>query len=304
MKILLIARSRGFWTTDICKQAFPEHLFMSGFPGLLEQAWTALQGVRRIALESPDVVLLGTSMKIVPMFAVLRKIGLLRKVKIITDKQFLRPWVARMIDANIVYSSGEREQYPAALRHKFVFVPFPSKSELVHTTPADGAYVFCGGNNMRDHETFLRAIANLPIRVKVVTDRVLPTPLPANCDVSGHVPLDTYMRLMADALFVVVPLESNALPHGHCDISSALRLGKIVVSTRRASVDDYIQDGVNGFLAEPENEASYRAIFERLISDQALYRQLAAHNQEHAREYSYEAFVENLRAVCKKAMTS
>jgi len=43
---------------------------------------------------------------------------------------------------------------------------------------------------------------------------------------------------MAGAKFVVAPLQEGIDPHGHTTIVQALRLGKTLISTRNASIDD------------------------------------------------------------------
>lgn len=298
---LVIARRRGFWASEALADAFPRRLLMRSKPTWPEVAFFWLLGLVLIWCWMPKVLILGTSTRQIFWAANLRKKGWLKQVKIIADCQYLPAEVATWIDRVFVYSSGEIKQYDPEVQKHFIFLPYPSKTEWLKESVDRGEYIFCGGNNMRDHGTFIEAVKGLPVKVIIVTDQPLPSVLPPNCITYGHLPLEDYMALIAKSLFVVVPLLPSSLPHGHCDISSAFGLGKTVVSTRDASVEDYIEDGVNGFLAEPENAESYRHIINRLLSDRdLLHRVEAAASLRGRTDLTYEAFAIKLKKLAQE----
>lgn len=297
---VVIARKRGFWSTDVCAEYFPSRLLMGSDANKIEQFFYALWGLFLIVLKRPKILVLGTSTRIVSWYVFLRKIGFLKKLKIITDKQYLPEKEAQYVDKVIVYSPGEIEQYPDNLKSKFIFFHYPSKTELVsmQKNKIGGEYIFCGGSNMRDHKSFLEAIRDLPVRSVLVTDRFLPYSVPSNCEVFGRLPLDEYVNIMAGSLFIIVPLLSSKLPHGHCDISSALSLGKPVITTRGASADSYIEEGKNGFFVNAGDVAGYRKAIIDLISDRKMLEEMSRYAETRAENYSYKTFGRKIFSVC------
>ncbi len=292
MKILVIARKKGFWTTRECSGIFSKVILLRANPFVIEQYIIGLFIIIFSLFYRPDVFIFGTSTKIVTIFSVLKRIGLFKKVKCITDKQYLPVREAEMMDKIVVYSPGEINQYPENLRDKFIFLHYPSKTELVDIdgSRVHGQYIFCGGNNMRDHASFIESIKELAIKVVVVTDKKLPDNLPPNCEIFGRLPLHDYMNLMAGSLFVVAPLLPSDSPHGHCDISSALSLGKPVVTTKGASVDEYIEYGKNGLLVEPLNVADYKEKISLLVNNNKYLNNLSEYAGSHIADFSYKSF--------------
>ncbi len=293
---LVVTRRRGFWDSRAFFRSFSLRLLLRSKPNIIEEVVFGILGVFFLFLYKPRVLILGTSTKIVFWYAKLRHWGFLKKIKFVTDAQYLSSAVAQEFDRIIVYSRGEINQYPESLRPHFVFLPYPSKIEEVsEQTLASGEYIFCGGNNDRDHQSFIEAVKGLPVKVIIVTDQKLPEILPENCQFFPHLPLSDYMGLMAKSLFVVVPLNRSTLPHGHCDISSALGLGKVVVSTAEASVEDYILPEQNGFLVAPNDVVGYRQVISNLLNNRTVLISMEENVKRGAYDLSYEAFAEKLK---------
>lgn len=222
-------------------------------------------------------------------------------IKIITDCQYLPAEIAPQLDKMIVYSKGEMEQYPENLRKKFNFLPYPSKTELTDVkVSVMEDYIFCGGSNMRDHNSFLKAVDGLPVKAIVITDKRLPSDIPKNCKAYGRMPLGEYMNFMANSLFVVVPLFPSKLPHGHCDISSALSLGKIVITTKNSSVDGYVEDGKNGFLVDPEDVAGYKYVIKKLLENKELFNKMSEYAEKHKNDFSYGVYAGRILNMCNE----
>ena len=220
-----------------------------------------------------------------------------------TDCQYLPEEVATQMDKIIVYSKGEIEPYSIEIRNSFVFVSFPSKVELVGVVKdfkISGKYIFCGGSNMRDHNSFIEAVRQLPIEAVIVTDRPLPSNIPNNCHVYKYQPLKDYISLMAGSLFVVVPLAQSKLPHGHSDISIAMSLGKTVISTKGAGVDDYITDGIDGILVSGGDQQTYRTAMQSLLNDRSLFDKLSASAKMRGQDFSYESYLIKLKNIASE----
>lgn len=294
---LVIARGRGFWVSPVCKHLFPQRLMLSSDPNILEEIFFGVRGLITIATRRPRVLVLGTRTRIVLWYALLRRCGFLRNLFIITDSQYLSEKTVSAFDRIIVYSKAEIAQYSLEVQKKFTAVLYPAKTELIEVSSEIGEYIFCGGTNMRDHEHFIEAVRDLPVRVVLVLVKKPNVEIPSNCTVYGRVPLQEYINLMAGSLFVAVPLKPSTLPHGHCDISNALSVGRPVLSTRDAGIDEYIHEGVDGMLSESENTASYREVCTRLLEDRALLEKLAEGAKMKAQELTYEAFGKKIIAL-------
>jgi glycosyltransferase involved in cell wall biosynthesis len=127
-------------------------------------------------------------------------------------------------------------------------------------------------------------------------------PAPAVGEVRGRLPLQEFLSLMAGATVVVVPLHAGEAPHGHTTVAQALSLGKAVVTTRGASVEDYVRDGVEGLLVDPGDVEGYRDAIGRLAGDDAFRRACEAAARARAPEFSYAAFARTLEALCVEVM--
>src|SRR5205823_3945342 len=62
--------------------------------------------------------------------------------------------------------------------------------------------------------------------------------LPPNCEVRFRMPLERFLALLAGAKLVVAALKPGSEPHGQTTVVQALRLGKAIVATRDASLED------------------------------------------------------------------
>ena len=115
-------------------------------------------------------------------------------------------------------------------------------------------------------------------------------------------PLAEFLSLIAGAAVVVVPLLESDVPHGHTTVAQALSLGKAVVTTRGASVEDYVRDGVEGLLVDPGDAGGYRDAVLRLLSDDALRASCEAAARTRAPEFTYDAFGRSLETLCHELL--
>jgi hypothetical protein len=301
--ILCVARSAGFWTTHFCAQYFPNTILLPARPTRLAYLVGALRTFLGVLQARPDVLLCGTSTKIPVLFALLRKWGMFRKMRIVTDCQFMHLYDLAYIDRVIVYSPEEIALFPEKWHHKITPLWWPSKAELVDIVVRDEGYVFAGGNHLRDHDTFLRAMEGSTAPAVLYTGNTLTAPIPSNVEVHAQAPLEEYLQSMAGGHVVVVPLIGNTTtPHGHCDISTALSMGKIVITTRGATADSYIDEGRNGILVEPGSVEGYRKAIETLYKDSAKYIRMSEYAKQNAERYKYEAYAKKVLNICHEVV--
>jgi glycosyltransferase involved in cell wall biosynthesis len=241
-------------------------------------------------------------MDFVPYYLRLKGAGFWPATKVLTDNQHLSNRILAAVDRLIVYSLEEKHMYDESLRDRLVFVPYPAKSGLVPLESIAGDYIFCGGSNKRDHRAFVEAMRGLPLKAIIVTEKPLPKDIPPNCEVRGRLPLEDYFALMARAKVVAVPLIKSDMPHGHSDISGALSLGKVVVTTKDASCGGYITDGVEGLLVPAGDIEGYRQAFVTLCKDSTKWAQMSAAALSKSRVFTYGVFGDRLVDLVRSMM--
>jgi glycosyltransferase involved in cell wall biosynthesis len=97
---------------------------------------------------------------------------------------------------------------------------------------------------------------------------------------------------------VVAPLVEGLHPHGHTSLVQAQRLGKAVITTRGASVDDYVTHGREGLLVSPGDVAGYRQAILKMSQDHELRAACEQHAMAKAPELTYTAFAKRLTQLC------
>lgn len=302
--IFVIARRRAFWATPVAEKTFPHMFLLPAYTSKILYMCALPLIVIRYLLLQPKVCILGTTTPYVRLIAWCRRHGFFKDVIFLTDHQFLKSEEAKAFDAVWVYSRSEIELQDASVRDRFHFLPYPSKANLVdgHSQNKHG-YIFCGGNHRRDFDAVLAAIETIDVPVLLITGQPIEQEkLPQSVTHHKRLPLDAYVSAMADALFVVVPLKESKVPHGHSDLSMAISLGKAVISTRSAGVDEYVDEGKGGLLVEPGSVAGYKEGIERLLHDAPFREACERYNQERAKLFSYEAFADSLCGLCESLM--
>lgn len=292
--VLVIARRRAFWATKECAATFSRTIFLPSVPSKITYPGYFLILLAVLLWSPPKILIIGTTMPISKWIAFLRRRGLFKNIRLLTDHQFLPSRDVAAFDTVWTYSHKEFERYDVSVRDRLVFLRYPSKALLVDVRPSSGDYVLSSGNHKRDHGSFLKAMEGLRMPGVVVTQNNITHPIPSNCTLRTFLPLEDYYQLMAGARFVVVPLAESAVPHGHCDISGALSMGKAVITTKDASADDYVRDGVNGLLVSPGDVLGYRKAIKRVYEDEALRAELEKGARETAPVLTYSHFAKEL----------
>jgi hypothetical protein len=156
-----------------------------------------------------------------------------------------------------VLSSAELETFPQAWRidpSRVVFTPFCytlTDSELDAQT-SDEAYVFAGGDSMRDYGPLLEAAPALGVQVRIASATLAGTDTPPNV-CARVVPPGVFSRLLRRASVVVVPLRSGERSAGQQTYLNAMALGKLVVVSDGPGVRDYVRNRVTGLVIAPND---------------------------------------------------
>jgi hypothetical protein len=306
-RVLVLTARKSFWASHE-SEIFPHRVFTPSVKGHSTSVVnTLLLGVKAllaIVRRRPRLLLFGSAHRLVPLFLLLRKYGLLRRTGIVaTNQVFFGPRLGSYADRVIVYSTRETEH-----RENYVYVPIPADGEfasvVAHSEPIP--YVFTGGWTLRDFASLFAAVEGTGIPLTVVTHS--PKTLgvegdpPAEARVHWNMPLAQFLSQLAGSLFVVVPLKATDAPHGHTTIAQALSLGKAVVTTRGAGVADYVRNGVEGILVDPGDVEGYRAALIQLAQDDALRSKYEEAARARAQEFTYASFARSVTALCAEVM--
>jgi hypothetical protein len=77
--------------------------------------------------------------------------------------------------------------------------------------------------------------------------------LPQHVRTLHGIPFSQSMNVVAHSRMTVVPLKGSQIPCGHVTVVSGMLLRKAVVATNSAGITDYVIDGWNGLLCEPNS---------------------------------------------------
>ena len=309
-RVLVLTVRKSFWASPEAEKAFPRRLYtptLLGRPSwsILNSGVLVVRGLLAVWHHPTSLVLVGSAHRIVPWLVTLRRLRLLRRARlVITNQKGLPDERVADVDRIIEYSSREIEARRPAARSRCVFLPLPADGDFAHVRASAGGYVFSGGGGQRDFPALIEAARGLDVPVRIVTFSreflEYEGPLPPNVTVQWKMPLTDFLSGMAGARLVVVPLRRGAYSHGQTTVVQALRLGKAVVTTRDASIEDYVTDGREGLLVAPGDVQAYRAAITRLLEDDELRRSCERAALARGAESTYEAFSRRLTALCSE----
>jgi len=176
------------------------------------------------------------------------------------------------IDKIVCMSKHEIDYYSEAIglpRNKFCFCPFFIDPVFLSSeTDVNSNYIFSGGRTGRDYKTLLTAISDLPVNLCLVAGEssLVDCEVPANVKIYQDIPLKDMARLMAHSMFVVIPLQRREISIGQTVVLQAMAMGKAVIASRVNAMKDYITEGYDGILVEPNDSESMKQAILGLIN--------------------------------------
>ncbi len=206
----------------------------------------------------------------------------------------------RTVTKIVLYSSAQTERYRKALgfaADKFVAIPYHTTIHSVGDEviePANGDYIFAGGNTGRDYNTLIKAARLVRARFLIATnDRAQfrkMGDLPSNVDIVTAEP-KTFFRLMARSAMVVMPLRKELLRScGHQTYLNAMAFGKAVVAADNCGADEYIEQGSSGLVVAAGDAALLADSLNSLMSDPARRERMGNAARARAEQFSAELF--------------
>ena len=147
---------------------------------------------------------------------------------------------------------------------RFAFIPWPAN--ILPEAQPPGDYIFAAGRSVRDWRTFMDAVRDLDYKCVVVASKkdIAELEVPPNVTVFTDIPHDDYMELMRRSRLVVVPLVPTVRSTGQAVVLEAMAMGKPVIATKTAGLEDYICNSETGILCEP---CELRTAMQSALSD-------------------------------------
>jgi len=142
--------------------------------------------------------------------------------------------------------------------------------------PQDGEYIFASGRSFRDYATLLEAVRDLDVKVIINTKPfcLRGLDIPSNVQVNDLLPMPEFFRLLANAKFVVVPLQDVAHGSGESHLGHIMAAGKAVILTENPSAIALVRDGETGIVVRPGDVQSMRNAIVHLLQHPDLARQM------------------------------
>ncbi|MCU0309555.1 MAG: glycosyltransferase family 4 protein [Acidimicrobiales bacterium] len=172
---------------------------------------------------------------------------------------------------------------------RLAFIPFPADPRLLSVPTEDDGSIYSGGFAHRDWPTFISAIELLPtpsgpVHLSSAAAVSVPPAMADRITLLGALSPDDAREFVRRARVVAIVNEPTVLPHGPLVLLDALALGKAVVATRTSGVIDYVTDGVNGMLVEPQDPAALARALTKVLGDRALREGLEREARRSCRE--------------------
>ena len=200
--------------------------------------------------------------------------------------------VLNMADLAICHSRIEVEKYRAAYPNAkcvFCFIPYGTtvtrRLELIAAAsektsqPREKLVIASAGRSGRDYQTLVQATRGLPCEIHIVCDTDMPVRGLAGDDrvkVIKNVYNDDYLRVLAEADIVVIPLASDDVSAGQMVLLQAFALQKPVIISRTSTTIDYLDEGVEGLMVGIGRADEMRAAIEQFFMNAASRSEFGA----------------------------
>lgn len=212
---------------------------------------------------------------------------------------------SKYIDAFIVHSTAEVKSYSSTFdvnSNRFYFVPLGiNEIEVRHAIDelSKRQFILAVGRSNRDYDFLVNSLKNTDFQLEIICDNYHYKSVPENIHIHNNI-FDDMPLWMHNCYCVVIPLNNPDISSGQLVLLQAFQMGKPVIATRGAAINDYIQDGVNGITIEKTREALLEALH-RLYTQQSLYDQLSENERnEYIEKYSAEGQVRQTAQIIKE----
>lgn len=175
----------------------------------------------------------------------------------------------------IVFSSSEPEYYsgifgvPSNLFQVFELGIEDELKKYKDSEHCNDLYLVAAGRSNRDYDFLVDTFGNTEYNLKIICDEYCGEKY-SNIEYYTHCYNEKYLKLLAGAYCVLVPLKDRNSSSGQLVILQAMMFGKPIIVTDSNAIKDYIKDGQNGFLIDKVKEKWLESVF-ILINDSETY---------------------------------
>jgi glycosyltransferase involved in cell wall biosynthesis len=306
-------------------------LLLRVYPRLLWASAKAAFHSLVLSKQKPDVVVIGTDIMtlVIWTFALLlrQRPLIVFQSLILTPKRSpfaalvqraLYTLVLNMVDLAICHSRVEVSKYKAAFpkaKCAFFFIPYgttvsrrkdliAAASERSPRTPAN-LVIASAGRSGRDYRTLVKSTRGLPCDIHIVCDTEEPVYGLGDehrVTVFRNLYNEDYLRVLAEADIVVVPLSADDVSAGQMVLLQSFALRKPVVMTRTSTTVDYMDDGVEGFMVGIGKTDEMRSAIVRLLDNCKLREEFGAKAERRFQsDFVTEVFVGRLISAINEA---
>jgi len=259
---------------------------------------------------SADYLVLNFSTFDVLVLALLFTLRPPRRCRLVTLDLFLNPssltrfslrqpierWLLNRVDLFLVFVRDVefyRRHYNLDLS-KFRYVPYKVNGwELILQRPThDDGYIFCGGKSRRDFATLFDAIRPLDYPLKLITGSraqllrhgsILPDDVPPQVEIlPPDASTEEFVRCMAGARLVVLPLRGGMSQAGIAVYLMAMALGKCVIISAGPGIIDVLEPD-QALMVPPEDPQKLRLAIQHAWENDELRMRIAANGMRYAR---------------------
>ena len=233
-----------------------------------------------------------------------------RKTKTWQIKKIIQNYIFSCVEVIFVSSKEETITYSERLsieKEKIKFLPFHTNVTEPAIIENFDSYILSAGRTGRDYRTLIKAVEDLPIKVKIISDEysVERLTIPKNVQLLINVSYEDYLDDLKKCRFVIIPLYEVTKSTGQVVFLEAMSFGKPVIASEVVGTKDYIKDQENGILVPPQNIERLKSAIIRLIGDKQLHRKLASNGFNKIRkEHTFERYVTEIlnvsRILCEK----
>lgn len=237
------------------------------------------------------------------------------------NKAGLKNWIIRKsinsLDAIVCPSSAQKDFLikEGFKKEKIFFIPtgvdvdfIISKQKALLDYKGE-KYILAVGRDMgRDYKTLIEVVRGLNIKLKIAAlprnfEKSVLENLPVNIEFLGFVPFGRLVEIYKNAEFVVISTKKEndfdgSDCSGHSVMLDAMASGKAIVASCRSTIIDYITDGQEGILVEPENIEKFLEAIKKLLDNPQLAKEMGARSREKSvKSLSTEIFAKNLAEI-------
>jgi len=208
--------------------------------------------------------------------------------------------ILKSVSKVIVFSKRQQHLHVVAFReqvNKFPVIYYHTTLGDVQLAIQDGGYFFAGGDTGRDYRTLIEAIRNLPFKLVIAAlhrHHFYGVDMPDNVTIVT-VDSNGFLGLIAGCKAMVVPLFAGKLQAGgHQTFLNGMAMGKTVIVADDNGAEEYIENGVDGFVIPPGNVAEMRRAIHKVGSKPGLCIEIGEKAKKKAANYSVTKFTRDL----------